>query len=467
MANPAKKPLRNSDRFRRKSRRLWLVSSILLGVAVLAAGLGASIWRRVALAKPHSSENPLPEPPSLAATDVDPAVMKAVLAARSAVLQSPHSAEAWGKLGMILSAHEFPSEANLCFVQAEQLDPREPRWPYYQGIELTQRDPEKGAAKLQQAIELFGDSPDAARLRLGELFLKQGRLDEAEDQFRRLLQWHPDHGRAHLDLARLALERGDLPASLNHLNRSMSDRRTQKASRVLAAEVHQRFGEPVAADQQRRQAAQLLEDPPWPDPLMEEVLRLRTGKQVRLARADRLLSQGKQAEAIALLQGTVLDYPDSDWAWLLLGRAFLGRGELPAAEEALRSAVKLTDGSIEVQFYLGVVLLLRENTPEAASCFRRATEIKPDFAEAHHNLGHCLLRQGDRTGAVEAFRRAVNCKPNYGDAHRDLGELLAQNGQFGLALVHLRYAFQLNPAEPRGKKLLQHVLSQIAVPAGP
>ena len=40
-------------------------------------------------------------------------------------------------------------------------------------------------------------------MRLGELYLRQGRLAEAEEPFRRLLQRYPDHGRAHLDLARL------------------------------------------------------------------------------------------------------------------------------------------------------------------------------------------------------------------------------------------------------------------------
>lgn len=444
-----------------------LACGVLLGVAVLAATFGTSMWRQVPVLPQPSSADRVPQPPSLTATDVDPAVMKAVQTARSAVRQSPHSAETWGRLGMILSAHDFPLEANACFVQAEQLDPHEPRWLYYQGIELSQRDPENGAAKLQRAIELFGDRSETARLRLGELFLRQGRLDEAEDQFRRLLQRHPNHGRAHLDLARLALERGDLPTSLDHLSHSMTDRRTQKASCVLAAEVHHRLGNPAAADQQRRRAAPLPEAPPWPDPLMEEIQRLRTGKQVRLARADQLLSRGQPSEAIALLQGIAHDYPDSDWAWLLLGRAFLGRKELPAAEEALRRAAKLTDASVEVQFYLGVVLLVREDPRAAATCFRRATQIKPDFAEAHHNLGHCLLRQGDRTGAAQAFRRAVACKPNYGDAHRDLGEVLAQDGPLPEAFAHLRDALQLNPGDPTAKKLLEQVLARITAQIGP
>jgi Flp pilus assembly protein TadD len=196
-------------------------------------------------------------------------------------------------------------------------------------------------------------------------------------------------------------------------------------------------------------------------------VRLRTGRQVRLARADLLLSQERWSEAITLLQGLVRDYPDSDWAWLLLGRAFLGRRDLPAAEQALRKAAQLAPASIEVQFYLGVVLLLQEDPRGAAACFRRATEIKPDFAEAHHNLGHCLLRQGDPTGAVEAFRRAIRGKPNYSDAHRDLGDVLAKRGQITEAIVELGYACRLNPADAKSKSLLEQVLPRIALPTGP
>ena len=466
MANTLKKLPRNADRVQRRSRR-WLIWGVLLGAAVVTAGVGISMWRRARVPASPSSAGRAAEPPSLEATDVDPAVMKAIQAARLAVLQSPHTAERWGRLAMIFKAHGFSSEANACFVQAEQLDPREPRWSYHQAIELAERDPDLAIAKLQKVIESLDGSLGAPWLRLGELLLRQGRFDQAEQQFRHLLAQHPGQARAHLDLARLAVERGELEASLSHLHYAMADKRTQKASCILAAEVQQRLGNLAAAEQQRRRAAQLPEDPPWPDPYLDEIVRLRTGKQVGLARADRLLSQERFSDAIALLRDIVRDYPDSDWAWLLLGRAFLGRKELPAAEEALRKAAQLASTSIEVQFYLGVVLLLREDPRAAATYFRRATQIKPDFAEAHHNLGYCLLRQGDQTGAIEAFRRAILSKPNYSDAHRDLGDMLAQKGQLAESVVHLRYALQLNPADPRAKKLFEQVLLRIAVPTGP
>jgi tetratricopeptide (TPR) repeat protein len=390
-------------------------------------------------------------------TGADPAVITAIEAARNAVRQSPRSASAWGQLGMILSAHTFPVEANTCFLQAEQFDPREPRWPYYQGTEMCLNEPEAAIAKLQRAAELFGSRFDGARLRLGELLLRQGRQDEAEDQFLRVLHQNSENARADLNLARIARERGDLQASLEHLNRSRGDFHTQKASHILLAEVHQRLGNETAASEERQQAAKLPKDADWPDPLVEEVTRLRTGKQVRLAAAAQLISQGRVREATAALQRIVQDYPDSDWAWLLFGRALLGQKNLTAAEPALRTAVKLAPASTEAHFYLGTVLLLQGSPQTAADCFRKATAIKPDFAEAHHNLAHCLLRQSDPAGAIEAFRAALSCKPDYAEAHLDLAGILAKQGRSAEALSHLRYAAELNPADPRPKKLLEQV----------
>src|SRR5262249_9190639 len=151
-----------------RTRRQWLVTSILLGIALVVVGLALWIGRRGPVAGPSSSAERALEPPSLGAADIDPAVLKVVEAARSTVSQSPHSAEAWGRLGMLFKAHSFVWEANACFVRAGQLDPNDPRWPYHQAIELAERDPEAAVAKLERAALLCGNSPDAPRLRLGE-----------------------------------------------------------------------------------------------------------------------------------------------------------------------------------------------------------------------------------------------------------------------------------------------------------
>lgn len=456
------KTLGNSPRKRpkkqKRSRRLLLVVA-LTSAALLIAGFGAYVGHRALTSQARAIDNGRAEAPTLDWTGADPAVVAAVEDARAAVCQSPHSASAWGRLGMILGAHEFVLEANTCFRHAERLDPHEGRWPYYQGTELCQNDPEVAAVKLQRAADLLGGRSEGARLRLGEMLFRQGRLDQAADQFRRLLQDNPSHARAHLHLARIARERGDLQASLKHLAPALEGDCTRKAAHLLAAEIHQRRGDAAAAGQERQLVVKLPKDLDWPDPLVEEALRLRTGRQVRLSEAAQLIAQGHARQAAEVLRRIVQDYPDSDWAWLLFGRSFLAQKDLAGAEVALRKAVVLAPASMEAHFYLGGVLLLKEDPRAAAACFRRAATIKPDFADAYHNLAHCLLRQGDRTGAVEAFGLALNCKPNHTAAHLDLADVLVQEGRNAEAIAHARYAAELNPAEPRAMKLLEQLQS--------
>src|SRR5207244_4080191 len=174
-----------------------------------------------------------------------------------------------------------------------------------------------------------------------------------EQQFERIVQLEPGNARAHVGLARLAIRRGDPQTSRGHLDRAAGDVHAKKAARLLLAEVEQRLGHEVPADE-LRQAAELPDDPAWPDPFWDDVARLRTGLNAHLSRAERWLRQGRVPDAISVLQQCVRDYPDSHSAWLLLGRAMIKQRNLKVAEQALRTAVKRAPDSAEAQFHLGV-----------------------------------------------------------------------------------------------------------------
>jgi tetratricopeptide (TPR) repeat protein len=319
---------------RRRPKR-WLLVGILLGT-VLAAG---SLWFFRHQGRSFSSateEVALISPPTVDLSGVDPAVVRAIATARATVNDSPRSVQAWGQLGKTLLAHDIHLPATTCLAQAERLDPANARWPYLQGIALAAADPpdpEAAIQKFQRAVELGGDAPDALRLRLGEALLGRDRLEEAEQQFQRVLQLHPGNARAHLSLARLAIRRGEAEKSRAHLDRALEDPHTRKAGRLLLTEVQQRLGMEPSPDAVR-EVARLPEDTTWPDPYWEDAMQLRTGMKTHLGRAERLIRQGRAWEAVPLLQQIVRDYPDSYYAWLTFGRALTKQRKLPAAEQA-------------------------------------------------------------------------------------------------------------------------------------
>lgn len=396
-------------------------------------------------------------PPTAEQERIDPAVRQAIGSARAAVQQDPQSAAAWGKLGMVFLAHELPAQANISFAQAERLDSREPRWPYYQAVSLTSGQPEAAIPKLRRAAQLCGQDCIPCLLRLAELLLQHGAWDEAETHFRQVLRQEPNNPVAALGLARVYRAQGKQEEAVAQAGRAAGDVHTAKASQLFLAQVYARIGKQAEAIAARREAARLHEDVPWPDAFAEEVTRLSTGKQARISQADQFLGQNRPHEAITVLQDVVRDYPDADWAWLLLGRAFLTARDLSAAERALRRAAQLAPGSLLVHYHLGIVALVKKDYSEAAASFRKALQLQPDFALAHGDLGTCLFLQGDRAGAEEAFRMALRCKPDYAQAHAGLGELLSAQQRNVEAIGHLKQAVELNPSDAHAAKLLERI----------
>jgi tetratricopeptide (TPR) repeat protein len=216
----------------RHRRRVLLLAALLL---VVGGGALASCFLA-------------PQPPAVPLDGVDPAVVKAVEAARRNVRLLPWSAAAWGRLGSVLFIHDFNAAADPCFARAERLDPRNPRWPYLRARSLAELDPGAALPVLRRAVALCGDEPVAPRLQLAELLLERGRLDEAEGYFFQVYERDHDDARACLGLGRVAFARGQLPESLDHLLRSARAAPQVKASHVLLAAVYQHSGKAEEAE---------------------------------------------------------------------------------------------------------------------------------------------------------------------------------------------------------------------------
>jgi tetratricopeptide (TPR) repeat protein len=397
----------------RRRRGLWVAVGLLAAVLLAGAGLAAWAWTR---------PGP-PEPPQPELAGADPEVAEAVTAAREAVPRAPRSAAAWGRYGQVLRAHDFGAEANRCFAEAERLAPDEPRWPYLHGLTLVLTEPGPGIERLERAVQLCDAVPAAPRLRLAEVLLEQGRLDEAEAHLRRVLEGNPDSCRARLGMAQAAFAREAWRDGLKWLDGCLRDEHCQKRALTLSAEAWGRLNIPISAARQLKQAAALPEDRPWPDPFVQEVERLQVGQRMALVRADALARQGQGPEAVALLEETVRRHPGSGQAWLLLGQTWVSLKQPERAEQALSQAVRVAPETVEAWFQLGVARFFLGKVPAAAAAFREAIRLKPDHALAHFNLGHCLKRTGDPAGAAAEFREALRCRPDYEAAREALRAL--------------------------------------------
>lgn len=426
-------------------RARW-VFGILLAAAILGGVLGGYYY--------YGSRVEMPEPPTVELTKLEPPALAAIQKARAAVLQSPRSAAAWGRLGVVLSAFKFLPAARTCFACAERLDPHDPRWPYFQAQAAALNDPET-IPKLQRALDVDPNPPDCARLDLAEALLAHGRLDEAEQHLRAVLRHDSAGPRAHLGLARLAFARGRLSESLTSLHHATDSPYTQKAACLLLAQVHEAAGDAAAAAEDTQRLSQLPEDRSVPLPYFAQEIEQLREDRTALTRAEEMANQGQRVEALAILQQLVSQYPDWGMAWLDIGQ-LLGQGKnYAAAETALRTAARLVPSLAKPHHYLGVALAGEGKHQEAVAAFRQATELQPDYAEAHFGLGRSLQALGDRNGAEQALRAAIRYLPSSALARVALGELLAQSGRPAEGLEQLRSAARLRPNDEKIHKLIQ------------
>ena len=132
-------------------------------------------------------------------------------------------------------------------------------------------------------------------------------------------------------------------------------------------------------------------------------------------------AQGNLAEALACYQRSVMldmDYPEAHHN---LGVVLLDQGRTTEAVTALRRAVWLKADYANAHNSLGTALRALGHLEEAAASIRRALQLREDFGEAHNNLGNTMKDLGRPADAIPCYERAVELLP---DANRIRSNLL-------------------------------------------
>ena len=326
---------------------IWIASA-LVGTVLVAAAMGWYCWLWYTT----------PLPPVVPLDGAEPAVVQAIESAQAAVRRHGRSAAAWGELGKVLRAHDFVEASTFCFVQAERLNPNEPHWPYYQGLNRLLTDPDAAVPFFRRAVVLCdrGDQDAAAvRLRLADALLRTGADEEAEEQCRRVLARDPDNVQAHYDLGVAAVRRQDADAAVENLTlAAKSPFARQKACCQLAA-LRQRLGDSAAAAEYTRQANRPPTDLLWEDPYVTEIMRLDVGRRGRLMDAEQLENEGRDDMALEILHRLADDWADAR-PRIEAGRILFRRGRLDQAEHLFREAVRMGTNGADAHYSLAVAL---------------------------------------------------------------------------------------------------------------
>jgi Flp pilus assembly protein TadD len=470
---PGEAPRQPPPSTRARPRGLWI---LLAGALLLLAGAaGAWWWLR-----------PAPVAPPMPGGIEDPEVRRALERARQEVLDHPQSAAAWGHLGKLLLAHIFPGEADVCFAEAARLDPADPLWVYARGVLALLRDPEKPVTLLRQAVAAAAPGSkvrSAMSLQLAEALLERGDLVEAETLFRQEREREPRSARAAFGLGLIAADKGDEPAATKYLTIARDSPYARKKVRARLAALAQARGDHKAADAYQKLATELPDDPPWPDPLLDETATMRIGWRGRERLAGQLERQSIDAKTEAEKRGLFVKAAEVYLEQLEVRPivpAYIGAGlnlarlrDYERALPLLRKAVELEPDNASAHSALALALFARAErewhtspgSPQPKAWFweavehaRRATQQRPSLAAAYLYWGLSLKYLGELKSAVEPLRKGVACAPADRELQLGLGEVLLELGQLKEAEIHLTNALRLAPPnDPRPARALERL----------
>jgi Flp pilus assembly protein TadD len=236
--------------------------------------------------------------------------------------------------------------------------------------------------EVQRRAWLVQDVPGGAKQHFdyGVALQKEGRWEEAEEQYKTALSFKPGDAKSHMNLAVVLTAQAKYDAAASHMEEALRLQPNDGEFHFSYASLLQRLGRGDEAGPQYEAAARLLPDLP----------------EAHYNHALFLASEGKGNDALRELQRTVQLKPDYVDAQLKLADALFVKGDLE----------------------------------EAKVHYTAALGADPKLAVAHNSLGRLYLTQGQISQAIVQFGEALRLDPGYKEAEENLRVAKTSDVQF-------------------------------------
>jgi len=127
-----------------------------------------------------------------------------------------------------------------------------------------------------------------------------------------------------------------------------------------------------------------------------------------------------------------------------LGNSLVELGKFDRALECYSRAIKLNPKLATAYHNLGEMLVGQKRWDEAIANYRQAIAINPDSFESYHSLGKTWAERGEFDRAIACYNKSLELNPNYARAYVGLGNVFAQKRDFDAAIKCYRQTLEIN-----------------------
>ena len=323
--------------------------------------------------------------------------------------------------------------------------------------------------RLDEAEKLFSRAISgnaaliSARMNLAQLYLIQGKSQNAISEFNQVLRLQPENDDVFNRLSRLLLKEKRFDDFINLVEQSKHSRSISFSLLLALGDAYLDKKNAAKAEEAFRLALAQQDDDADAILGLAQVAQLRgdaasaasyldRAKRSTVKSADTLhrfalvaWEAGRFEEANQALTEAVKLNPDDPASYVALGTTWLKKPDLVEAEHAFRHALELQAENPQTQMYLGYTLMLQGKYSEARALLEKSLAKQATVPQTFFYLGLIAQQQGDDQAAIQHFRKTLQLSPSYAEVHVGLGQSYLNVKDYPQAQVELELAVKLNP----------------------
>ena len=372
--------------------------------------------------------------------------------------QDPQTqAEAYGTFGRYLLAYGFYNAAESSLVNAQQLAPNDPQWPYYLGHRYrVDQQPAQAVPFYERARSLRPDDTPTL-VRLGQVYIDLGQNNEAEQVLQQALERDSTVAFAHFLLGELAAERSAFESAAAHFRAVLRLQPQASVAEYPLGLAYRNLQDEARSQHHlgQRGFAQIS----FEDPLAQGLDRLKVNVSTFLYQGKSLLENGRVAEAVAAFEKAIAQDSQQAMAYQYLALTRAQLKDYQGAIDAARGALRLDSLNTGAHYTLSVALALEGQVQEAIDTFEALLRIDPRHGDAHLGLGELLRREQRCAAAVVHFERVLALAPNREAARFQSALCYTRLKRYADARAVLEAGHQANPQHLALMQALARVLA--------
>jgi tetratricopeptide (TPR) repeat protein len=314
-------------------------------------------------------------------------------------------AAAYGRLGALLLLLDVEARADICFRNAQSLQPTELRWPYYAGyLAAMAGNADQALIYLEAARGIDPDYP-TLHLRLGKVHLDLSEPEAARAELEKIADTPGLASAANHYLGQIALMQHDFETAAARYEKALAADPNATAVHYPLAQAYRALGKDDLA---REHLAQFQpKDPVATDPLLEQLQAAGKRSLPAFHKGIDAIRQGDyKAAAERFAEGLAID-PDNANARVSYARALYLSGHGDEAGKELTRALAAAPDLVLANFLQGVLLQQQGDTAGAAAAYRHTLELDPKQAGARFYLANLDFAGGRYADAAAGYAEAL------------------------------------------------------------